>query len=60
MKGEAVKHTFERGPPKDHLNKFCLIWFHGFLGEDLNVIFFYQIITNLHNLHKLAKTKIKP
>jgi hypothetical protein len=43
MKGEAVEHTFERGPPKDHLNKFCLIWFHEFLGEDLNVIYFIKL-----------------
>jgi hypothetical protein len=30
--------------------KFALIWFSGFTGEDLNVIF-YQNMPNLHNVH---------
>jgi hypothetical protein len=34
--------------------KFALIWFSGFRGEDLNVIF-YQ---NMSNLYKLAERKI--
>jgi hypothetical protein len=35
-----------------------LIWFSGFRGEDLNVIF-YQNIPNLHNRYKSAERKIK-
>ena len=34
--------------------KFALIWFSGFRGEDLNVIF-YQ---NMHNRYKSAERKI--
>jgi hypothetical protein len=34
--------------------KFGLIWFSGFRGEDLNVIF-YQNMPNLHNRYKSAK-----
>jgi pantothenate synthetase len=30
--------------------KFALIWFYGFRGEDLNVIF-YQDMSNLHTQH---------
>jgi hypothetical protein len=37
--------------------RFCLIWFSGFRGEDLNVIF-YQNIPNLHNRYKSAERKI--
>jgi hypothetical protein len=37
--------------------KFALIWFSGFRGEDLNVIF-YQNMPNLHNLYKSAERKI--
>jgi hypothetical protein len=37
--------------------KFVLIWFSGFRGEDLNVIF-YQNMPNLHNLYKSAERKI--
>jgi hypothetical protein len=33
------------------------IWFSGFRGEDLNVIF-YQNMLNLHNRYKLAERKI--
>ena len=36
---------------------FGLIWFSGFRGEDLNVIF-YQNMPNLHNRYKLAERKI--
>jgi hypothetical protein len=31
--------------------KFALIWFSGFTGEDLNVIF-YQNMSNLYNQYK--------
>ena len=37
--------------------KFALIWFSGFRGEDLNVIF-YQNMLNLHNRYKSAERKI--
>ena len=36
---------------------FCLIWFSGFRGEDLNVIF-YQNMPNLHNRYKSSERKI--
>jgi hypothetical protein len=38
MEGGAVGHNIERTIEA----KFALIWFSGFRGEDLNVIF-YQI-----------------
>jgi hypothetical protein len=37
--------------------RFGLIWFSGFRGEDLNVIF-YQNMPNLHNRYKSADRKI--
>jgi hypothetical protein len=37
--------------------RFGLIWFSGFRGEDLNVIF-YQNMPNLHNRYKLSERKI--
>jgi hypothetical protein len=37
--------------------KFALIWYSGFRGEDLNVIF-YQNMPNLHNRYKSAERKI--
>jgi hypothetical protein len=37
--------------------KFGLIWFCGFRGENLNVIF-YQNMTNMHNRYKSAERKI--
>jgi hypothetical protein len=36
---------------------FGLIWFSGFRGEDLNVIF-YQNMPNLHNRYESAERKI--
>ena len=36
---------------------FGLIWFNGFRGEDLNVIF-YQNMPNLHNIYRLKETTI--
>jgi hypothetical protein len=39
--------------------RFGLIWFCGFKGEDLNVIF-YQNMPNLHNQYKSAEGKISP
>jgi hypothetical protein len=35
--------------------RFGLIWFSGFRGKDLNVIF-YQNMTNLHNRYISAET----
>jgi hypothetical protein len=37
--------------------KFALIWFCGFRGEDLNVIF-YQNMSNLYNRYKSVERKI--
>ena len=37
--------------------RFGLIWFSGFRGKELNVIF-YQNMLNLHNLHKSAERQI--
>ena len=37
--------------------RFGLIWFSGFRGEDLNVIF-YQNMPNLHNRYISAERKI--
>jgi hypothetical protein len=39
-----------------HPARFGLIWFSGFRGEDLNVIF-YQNMPNLHNRYKSAERK---
>jgi hypothetical protein len=38
--------------------RFGLIWFSGFRGKDLNVIF-YQNMLNLHNQYKSAERKIQ-
>ena len=43
--------------PGTILARFGLIWFSGFRGEDLNVIF-YQNMPNLYNRYKLAERKI--
>ena len=37
--------------------RFSVIWFSGFRGEDLNVIF-YQNMPNLHNRYRSAERKI--
>jgi hypothetical protein len=37
--------------------RFGLIWFSGFRGKNLNVIF-YQNMPNLHNWYKSAERKI--
>jgi hypothetical protein len=39
------------------LARFGLIWFSGFRGEDLNMIF-NQNMPNLHNRYKSAERKI--
>ena len=56
MEGRAVGHNFEKDPPKEH-PRLGVIWFSGFRGEDLNVIF-YQNMPNLHNRYKSAERKI--
>ena len=50
----ALTDTILRGT---HPARFGLIWFSGFRGEDLNVIF-YQNMPNLHNRYKSAERKI--
>ena len=49
MEGGAVGHNFAA--------RFGLIWFSGFRGKDLNVIF-YQNMPNLHNWYKSAERNI--
>jgi hypothetical protein len=44
-------------PPGTIPARFGLIWFSGFRGEDLNVIF-DQNMPNLHNRYKSAERKI--
>jgi hypothetical protein len=39
--------------------RFGSIWFSGFRGKDLNVIF-YQNMPNLHNRYKSAEAKTTP
>jgi hypothetical protein len=41
-----------------HPARFGLIWFSGFRGEDLNVIF-YQNMPNLHNRYKSVERKFQ-
>ena len=48
-----MKGTLPRTIPA----RFGLIWFSGFRGKDLNVIF-YQNMPNLHNRYKSAERKI--
>jgi hypothetical protein len=54
MEGGNVGHIFEMGLPKDYSSQ---IWFSGFRGEDLNVIF-YQNMSNLYNRYKSVERKI--
>jgi hypothetical protein len=57
MEGMAVGHNFERDHPRTIPARFGVIWFSGFRGKDLNVIF-YQNMPNLHNRYKSAERKI--
>ena len=57
MECGAVGHIIERDPPKDHPARFSVIWFSGFRGEDLNVIF-YQNMSNLYNQYKFGWKKM--
>ena len=45
------------GHPRTIPVKFVLIWFSGFRGKDLNVIF-YQNMSNLYNQYKSSERKI--
>jgi hypothetical protein len=42
--------------PRTISDKFDLIWFSGFIREDLNVIF-YQNMSNLYNQYKSVERK---
>jgi antibiotic biosynthesis monooxygenase (ABM) superfamily enzyme len=44
------------GYPRTITARFGLIWFSGFRGKDLNVIF-YQNMPNLHNWYTSAERK---
>ena len=48
MEGEAVGHTIERSPPKDHPSQICFNLVQQFQRSNLNVIF-YQNMSNLYN-----------
>ena len=54
MEGGAVGDTILKGT---HPAILGLIWFSGFKGEDLNVIF-YQNMPNLHIWYKLAERNL--
>jgi hypothetical protein len=55
----GLSDTFLKGThnPGTIPARFGLIWFSGFRGEDLNVIF-YQNMPNLHNWYISAERKI--
>ena len=57
MEGGAVGHKLKGTHPRTIPARFSVIWFSGFRGEDLNVIF-YQNIPNLHNWYKSAERKV--
>ena len=59
MEGGGVGHNLKGTHPGTIPAKFGLIWFSGFRGKDLNVIF-YQNMPNLHNRYKSAERKILP
>jgi hypothetical protein len=55
---EGLSDTILKGTHRGTIPaKFGLIWFSGFRGEDLNVIF-YQNMLNLHNRYISAERKI--
>ena len=54
----GLSNTILKGDhPRTIPAKFALIWFSGFRGEDLNVIF-YQNMSNLYNQYKSVERKI--
>jgi hypothetical protein len=53
----VLSYTIFKGThPATIPSGFGLIWFSGFRGEDLNVIF-YQNMPNLHNRYKSTERK---
>ena len=56
MEGWAVGQILKGIHPGTIPARFGLIWFSGFRGEDLNVIF-YQNMPNLHNRYKSPERK---
>ena len=56
FRGLALGHNFER--PRTISVIIGLIWFSGFRGEDLNVIF-YQNMPNLHNRYISTERKTR-
>jgi hypothetical protein len=57
MEGGLSDTILKRTHPGTIPVRFGLIWFSGFRGEDLNVIF-YQNLPNLHNWYKSAERSI--
>jgi hypothetical protein len=57
MEGRAVGHILKGTHPRTIPARFGVIWFSGFRGKDLNVIF-HQNMPNLHNRYKSAEKKI--
>jgi hypothetical protein len=62
MEDGTVRHILKGTHPRTIPARFGLIWFSGFRGKDLNVIFYQTTQTkcmpNLHNRHKSAERKI--
>jgi hypothetical protein len=56
-RAELSDTTLKGTHPRIISARFGLIWFSGFRGEDLNVIFF-QNMPNLHNRYKSAERNI--
>ena len=56
MEGGAVGHNLKWDYPRTIPARFGLIWFSGFRGKDLNVIF-YQNMSNLYNQYKSVEGK---
>jgi hypothetical protein len=57
LEGGAVRHNLKWDYPRTIPARVDLIWFFGFRGKDLNVIF-HQNMPNLHNRYKSAERKI--
>jgi hypothetical protein len=57
MEGGTVDTILKGTHPGTIPARFGLIWFSGFRGEDLNVIF-YQNMPNLYNWYQSAERNI--
>jgi hypothetical protein len=57
MEGRTADIIVTGTLPRTTPARFGLIWFSGFRGKDLNVIF-HQNMPNLHNRYKSAERKI--